>query len=130
MSKPSKYHLPGVLGLIASEVGEDVAVKLAKARGGRVIFVHHKPTENSVLAVIVGLEPARAIAKLLGRGSVMVPCGNIGGAGGRRARIEAMWRTGASHSEIAATVDVHLRTVERIVAGLRDDAQLNFPFQP
>lgn len=127
MNKAFKPYLPGVLALIAEEVGEDVAVRLAEARGGRAIYIPKTPKSNTELSLIVGLDPARELSKLLGHGALMVPCGNIGGAGGRRARIEALWHQGLSQAQIAAEVDVHLRTVERVVASLRDDREPKLP---
>jgi hypothetical protein len=128
MNEPFKPYLPGVLALIAEEIGEDVAVRLATARGGRAVYIPKIPKPEAELTRIVGLDAVRALCKLLGHGTVMVPCGNIGGAGGRRARIETLWRQGLSHAQIAATVDVHTRTVERVVATLKDTRQQNFPF--
>ncbi len=94
MNKISKPYLPGVLGLIAGEIGEEVAVRLAEARGGRAIHVPKTPMPDSELSRIVGLEAAGQLSRLLGEGTFMVPCGSFGGAGGRRARIEALWRQG------------------------------------
>ena len=114
--------------MIAEEIGEEVAVRLAEARGGRAIYVPKTPKADAELSQIVGLEAAQQLSKLLGHGTLMVPCGNIGGAGGRRARIEALWRQGLSQAQIAAEVDVHTRTVERVVASLRDDSEPKLPF--
>lgn len=128
MNQSFKPYLPGVLALIAEEIGEEVAVRLAEARGGRAIYVPKTPKADAELSQIVGLEAAQQLSKLLGHGTLMVPCGNIGGAGGRRARIEALWRQGLSQAQIAAEVDVHTRTVERVVASLRDDSEPKLPF--
>lgn len=128
MNKPFKPYLPGILALIADEISEEVAVRLAEARGGREVYVPKLPVADSELARIVGLEAARQLADLLGHGALRVPCGNIGGAGGRRSKIAALWRQGLSQSQIAAEVDVHLRTVERVVAALRDDSEPKLPF--
>ncbi|UWQ00835.1 hypothetical protein K3X44_09935 [Aliiroseovarius crassostreae] len=128
MNQPRKPYLPGVLALIADEIGEETAVRLAKARGGRVIYIPKNPKPDSELTLIVGLNAATQTAKLLGHGRCIVPCGNIGGAAGRRARIEALWHEGLSQGEIAAEVDVHTRTVERVIASLRDDTAPELPF--
>ena len=128
MNKSGKPYLPGVLTLIAEEIGEAVAVHLAEARGGRYIYVPKTPKAHAELSRIVGLEAAQQLSKLLGHGTLLVPCGNIGGAGGRRARIEALWRQGLTKAQIATKVDVHIRTVERVVASLRDDSEPKLPF--
>ena len=128
MKQGFKPYLPGVLALIAEEIGEKVAVRLAKARGGREVYIPKSANSENELSAIVGLEAAQSLVSLLGYGTLLVPCGNVGGAGGRRARIEALWRQGLSHAQIAAEVDVHVRTVERVVALLRDDSEPELPF--
>lgn len=128
MAEAFKPYLPGVLALISQEVGQEAALKLAGERGGRAIYVPKAARADDVLTGIVGLDDAQKIVTLLGHGTLMVPCGNIGGAGGRRARIEALLRQGLSQSEVAAEVDVHTRTVERVVAELRYDTQPRLPF--
>ncbi|WP_107495304.1 helix-turn-helix domain-containing protein [Thalassobius sp. I31.1] len=128
MHEAFKPYLPGVLAQIAEEIGVDVAVRLAETRGGREVYIPHSPDENSKLAQLVGLKAAREISDLLGHGHLRVPCGNIGGASGRRTRIEELWRLGLSQSQIAAEVDVHTRTVERVISSLKDDRQGELPF--
>lgn len=120
MTRRFKPYLPGVLSLIADEIGIGCAIKLARARGGRYTFIPKHPRPGQALVDIVGLEDAARISTLLGHGNVLIPCGNIGGAAGRRARIEQMLSEGASFSTIAAEVDVHIRTVERVAASIRD----------
>lgn len=121
MTRPFKPYLPGVLALIAEEVGLDTAITLAKARGGRSVFVPKRPEHGHSLVEIVGFDAAIEISRLLGHGNVMIPCGNIKGAAGRRARIETLLREGWSPSAVQAEVDVSIRTVERVSASLRDD---------
>lgn len=127
-----KPYLPGVLSYISEELGEDLAVRLATARGGREVYIPRDPKAGGELAKLVGLDDAARLSKLLGHGSMMVPCGSITGAGGRRirirVRIEEMWKQGMTHSQIAAEVDVHTRTVERVVAALKDANQSEFSF--
>lgn len=127
-----KPYLPGVLAYISEEIGEDVAVRLAKARGGREVYIARAPKEDGEIAKIVGLDAALKLSGLLGHGTLMVPCGNIVGAGGRRVRIrhriEDLWQQGMTHAQIAAEVDVHTRTVERVVSALKDSNQSEFSF--
>lgn len=127
MNEPQPY-LPGVLGLISEEVGVEVAVKLARARGGRPVYIPQNPKTDMELVKIVGIGPARAISKLLGHGNLLVPLGSFGGEKGRHERIRRMWREGFPMAEIAAEVDVHLRTVERVIAACRDERQQQLPF--
>lgn len=126
MSNSRKPYMPGILGYIAREVGEDVAQKLAQARGGRAINIPGAPNSGSALTKIVGLKHAQEISILIGVGTVKVPCGDFAGAGGRRARIADLWAAGFTQSQIAAEVDVALRTVERVVAAEKDNKQLGF----
>ena len=123
MREAFKPYLPGVLAYIAEEISVDVAVRLAETRGGREVYIPQAPDEDCKLTSLVGLNAARQISQLLGHGTLLVPCGNIGGANGRRARIEELWRLGLSQPRIAAEVDVHTRTVERVVRSLKDDRQ-------
>lgn len=120
MARPFKPYLPGVLALVAKEIGIDCAIALAKARGGRSLWIPKDPQPDNVISQIVGHKDAVAVSNLLGCGNVMIPCGNIAGAAGRRARIEKLLRDGMPQGQIAAEVDVHIRTVERLAAELRD----------
>lgn len=63
-------YLPGVLALIAEEIGEEVAVRLAEARGGREVYIPRKCKEDTELARIVGLENAAKVIALLGHGTL------------------------------------------------------------
>jgi len=130
MSDGFKPYLPGVLALIAEEISVDLAVRLAKARGGREIYIPDGPGPTSTLAELVGLESARNLYKLLGHGKMLVPAGNFSGQTGRRQRIAMLLEQGMSHSLIAAELDVHLRTVERVAASLRDTRQLDLFLKP
>jgi len=119
MSEPFKPYLPGVLALIADQVGLDVAVTLCKARGGREIYIAKHPAPGCALAQIVGHANAQKLYHLLGSGKMLVPAGNFSGQTGRRQRIAALLDQGLSHAHIAAEVDVHIRTVERMSSELR-----------
>lgn len=125
---PPKPYLPGVLAYIAEEIGEQIAVDLAVGRGGRAVYIPTNPKADSELSKIVGLDAAAKLTKLLGSGSLLVPCGSIGGAGGRRTRIIELLDVGMSHSNIAAEVDVHTRTVERVALSVKDQRQPKLPF--
>lgn len=128
MTRQSRHYLPGVLTYIAEEIGEDVAIDLAVARGGREVYIPRNPKANSELSKIVGLDAAVKLNKLLGSGNLLVPCGSVGGAGGRRTRIIKLLKGGMSHANIAAEVDVHTRTVERVAETVKDTRQPKLPF--
>lgn len=116
MSGEFKPYLPGVLALIADNISVELAVRLAKQRGGREVYIAKNPAPGSSISKIVGQANAQKLYKLLGSGKMLVPAGNISGQTGRRQRIAIQ---GLSHSRIAAEVDVHVRTVERVSAELR-----------
>lgn len=121
-------YLPGVLGFIAEELGKELAIEFAKAFGGREVYIPERVGSESRLARALGHEEAKQIAKLLGRGDLLVPCGNLGGGGARRAKIVELYHTGLSHSQIAECVGVHIRTVERNIAGLENPDEPGLPF--
>ena len=123
MKDDFKPYLPGVLALIAEEISEDLAVRLAQQRGGRPVYISKDPKADDSLVELVGLEDARKLHALLGHGSFIVPMGNFGGEQARRARIAQLLGTGMSHANIAAEVDAHVRTVERVAKELRDARQ-------
>ena len=125
MTQEFRPYLPGVLAFIADEICVELAVRLAELKGGREIYIPKNPGPETSLAKLIGLENARQLFKLLGSGKLLVPAGNIGGQTGRRPRVAMLLDQGHSHSEIAAKVDVHLRTVERVAASLRDPERQN-----
>ncbi len=125
MTHEFRPYLPGVLALIADEISLDLAVRLAELKGGREIYIPKNPGPETSLARMVGLENARLLFQTLGNGKLLVPAGNIGGQTGRRQRVAMLLDQGVSHSDIAAKVDVHLRTVERVAATLRDPDREN-----
>lgn len=120
MTSEFRPYLPGVLAYIADEISLDLAVRLAELKGGRETYIPKDPKPDDALSKLVGLENACKLFKLLGNGKLVVPAGNFGGQHGRRQRIAMLLDKGESHSKIASKVDVHLRTVERVAASLRD----------
>ncbi len=121
-------YLPGVLGYIAEEIGEEIAVQLAKSFGGRAVYLPKEPRADGRLARKIGLANAQRLSNLLGAGDLLVPCGDFAGNAGRKRCIEALHLEGLSHSQIAEELDVHIRTVERTVAKLRASNQSMLPF--
>ena len=119
------YCLTGVLSQIADELGEEVAVKLALVRGGRTVYIPSQVTPDCLLAQIVGLDAAFGIAQMFGAGYLLIPQGGIRGRGATHRQIKALYKQGLSQEKIADRVDVHIRTVERVIAGMRDDRQLS-----
>ena len=122
-----KPYLPGILWLIAEEVGEDVAIKLATERGGRAVHVPKNPAPDHVLTQLVGLRAAQEISDLCGAGEFNVPCGNLRGAAGRKARAQQLLSEGTSCAAVAADIDLSIRTVQRYRKEMTDDNQLKLP---
>lgn len=126
--KPNFPPLPGVLGQIETEIGWDIAVQLAKSAGGREIYIPVTITRDCPLAIILGLKSAQEVSKLLGAGKVIIPCGIYRGQAAKRHQVKLSLKAGLSHDKIAAQFDLHLRTVQRLAARVRDEAQLEFDF--
>jgi hypothetical protein len=114
--------LPGILGQIAEVAGEQAARRIAAELGGQRVSFARRPGPENAVARIVGIDAARAIADHIGWGEMVIPLGPAT----RTARIRAMLAQGVSHNRIAAAVQVHIRTVERIASRMRtedDDRQ-------
>lgn len=79
MSDGFKPYIPGVLALIADEISVDFAVRLAKHRGGREVYIAKDPVPGCSLSKLVGQANAQKLYKLLGSGKIFVPAGNISG---------------------------------------------------
>lgn len=116
MSDDFKPYLPGALAVIRDLIGEAAAIAIAKKFGGRRLYIPAKPNSDHALSKVVGLENAQKLSQRFGNGRLVIPCGNLGGAVGRRERIKKLLREGVSHSNIAGEVDVTMRTVERVAA--------------
>ena len=122
-----RAYLPGVLGWIAEEVGREAAVQLARAYGGRSIYVPKNPRADCKLSKCVGQNAAMAISRKIGAGDLEIPQGAFRGPGARRRHIRDLVARGMTHSQIAEKLDVTERTVRNAVAEGRDDAQLDLP---
>ena len=141
MSAAESYgELPEVLATVAEHAGLPAAAALARAVGGRRIYVPRPEqlTEDHELArALAGegldLSTARRLAVALGYGKVDVPFGPfVGEAQARRRRrkaVKRMLRAGElSRSEIAGRAGTTERTVYRIQA--EDAAAPDLPLFP
>jgi DNA-binding NarL/FixJ family response regulator len=131
MTTNAKPFLPGVLGWIAEDISENVAVKLATSCGGREVYIPKVIASNTRLAQIMGHKDAKALLSLLGHGTLLVPHGSFGGQIRRteklHERIRDLRTQGRTNSQIAAEVDVHIRTVERVFEDKPDPRQSQLP---
>ena len=114
-------HLPDVLQRIADCAGLGVALSLAKERGGVRITIPKK-VEGSDLAKIVGLDAAQKIVKELGHGQCLIPCGPVAGERGRREVARRVLKNKGTAVEAALAAGISERTVWRLKARLKDEA--------
>ena len=103
--------------------GEKAALALLAAKGGQSIYVPGRLAADHELAVIMGLEAARALSDHLGgRGvNVMVPRAATSEWHRRRAQTSALLSSGASESMIAREMKVTTRAVQRFKQRRRGD---------
>lgn len=118
MSEP----LPDLLSRIAAAAGEDAALLVAKAFGGRPFYLPgaDEVTPEHRLAEVVGVERARAICSEIGRGEVTFPRGPFSSVGEARRRVREMLEQRRSKASIALELNLHIRTIEKIAARLQE----------
>ena len=114
-----------VYGRVAARLGGEVADAFCKAFGGREVFVAIKPKASGQIAAAMGLEAAQAIYEEFGCGRLLVPMRQYATGRQRRLAVAELLKSGtASNTEIAAALQVHRRTVERVKAALRREGRL------
>lgn len=114
-------RLPQTLQEIARVAGVPAALALSRDKGGSVVYIPADPADDHWLIGCVGAEAARAIAAEFGNCRVLIPlAGNRFYA--RAARAAAlMIEEGASTSETARQLGIHVRTVFRHKKRMRSD---------
>ena len=122
MSERGDQHLPDILARIADAAGEEAALLVAKVFGGRPFYVPlvRELDEAHRLVALVGMERARSICVELGHGDVILPRGPFSSNAERVRQVEAMIAARKSHAAIALALNLHIRSVEKIAARLRD----------
>ncbi|PCJ57867.1 MAG: helix-turn-helix domain-containing protein [Rhodospirillaceae bacterium] len=115
---------PGVLAQIAEAAGAGAAINLARRYGGTEISIPKNPRADSPLVKAVGMTAARAIAREIGHGRLLIPMAGLRGEGARRAEAARMLSGGKSVPIVARAVGVHERTVRRMGKRLREGAAL------
>lgn len=122
--KGAIYRLPPLLRRIADATDYAAAIAVARASGGRRIFISNNPGEGDWLVEAVGLDKARAIASALNPARCGmyydIPVGP-GLMELRRAEVLRMSLAGESKMRIAAHLGIHHRTVQHWRARLRDE---------
>lgn len=112
---------PGALRIVAEGVSIPVALRLAQELGGTRLWMPERPRPGSALVKAMGQDDAERIAALFGPGRVEIPIGPAAQDRGPARVILDMLREGLSHTEIARAARVHVRTVERYAARLREE---------
>lgn len=119
MSETAALMLPELLGTIAEVAGEEAALLVAKEFGGVYLYLPKTLEPTHRLVEVVGEKRARLIHRRFGYGSIVIPLGPYADASRRRLIIERALAKGESHSVAARAAGVHVRTVERVAAELR-----------
>jgi Mor family transcriptional regulator len=114
-----ELHHDSLLGDMALAIGAAAAARLARAFGGRRLYIPATPSARDQISTLIGLEAAVRLAKKYGGSRVMVPADPERAL--RRARIVAMRRQGWSASEIARTTGVSERYVYKVLAARKNN---------
>lgn len=116
--------LPLVLQEIAEAASLDAAWKLAKAKGGQLVFVPAHAREEHWLTDLVGLDAATKICdyyRVQERGTqLLIP---MASAAQRASLWQQALAAGGTANETAAALGVHRRTVFRHLAKSSQDDQ-------
>lgn len=121
MTDRGDQHLPDILDRIAQAAGEEAALLVARELGGRPFFLPlvENLTAEHRLVEVVGLKRAKAICETLGYGEITFPRGPYSSIGERARHVAELIAQRKSHAAIALATNLHIRTVERIAARLR-----------
>lgn len=114
--------LPPSLVEIANVAGLAAATALARAKGGRRVYIPAKAGEGHWLVSLIGGDAARKLGRYCGGDYVVIPATLTGEAQRRRDAIDRLTDEGASVSDIAAIVGVDRTTVQRRRAARRKQA--------
>jgi Mor family transcriptional regulator len=114
----AELHHDSLLGDLALAIGAGAAARLARAYGGRRVYIPATPSARDQISRSIGLEAAVRLARLYGGSRVMIPADPERAL--RRARIVAMRRNGWSVSAIARAAGVSERYVYKVLAASRN----------
>lgn len=115
--------LPPLLQEIAEAAGIAVACRMAFDFGGREIYIPSHVSDTHPLVNSLGRTAAERIIKALGPGAVVVPLGLTTHEIRMGASIRKRLAAGESESTISRALRVHIRTVRRHRARMRDSKQ-------
>lgn len=92
-------------------IGSKAAIMLSKARGGRPMYVPHKPGANSPLVIAVGQDAAEALASIYGGDVLKVPNGP-----GKHARVRELRKSGLTIPQIVEETGYTDRNIYYVLA--------------
>lgn len=123
--QPDRLWLTPLLNKIAAVSSEDAALALGTQRAGQKIYIPEKVSADHWLAVLVGIEDAKAIAEAFGSQHLIIPAALAGAKRKRAALIAALIEKGYSTNEITRVTGVARSTVmeHRAKQGPKDDPQ-------
>ncbi|WP_094462636.1 helix-turn-helix domain-containing protein [Pannonibacter phragmitetus] len=97
----------GLLSRLIDLIGDEATLALVTARGGRSVYVPERPTAQTEIAKIVGLDAATILGQSFGRESIIVPVA-------REWRVLQYDAQAMSVPQIAALTGCHVDTVRKI----------------
>lgn len=124
MADQRDQELPPTLALIASEVGEEVALKLARAFGGRRAYFPRHPAPDHGIAKALGLDDAKRVGAVIGHGWVHIPLGPTSRAAQLSRSIRHALAEGESTKAIVQRLGCSERTVRNHRALMREEGSL------
>ncbi len=117
--------MPDVLAQVAAVAGFQVACDLGEALGGSRVHVARRPRQGTLLVKAVGLEAARAIARVYGGETIPIPQEPATDRARKQSEIVKRIEQGYSVERICRDLKVDRRTVQRLKVRLREAMQPN-----
>jgi hypothetical protein len=120
-------RLPGLLREIAEATSYEVALAVARVKGGQRVYLRQNPPTDHWLSHAVGHETAikicREICPASGGLDLDIPVGRIR-LPDRKAQIEQLTLDGAGKMKIAEVTGLHYRTVQKYRSALRAEGRI------
>ncbi len=130
----SKSSLPGLLAVIADIAGKDVALEIARSRGGTRVTIPARAEPGHWLTSLVGMDVAdricRGLATINADGRLdgvrdeVIPLGPVSVMRLARQRAAKAIENGASAREAAREAGLHERTIWRMKAKDKNQGEL------